>query len=207
MTSPTPQTKWRFEADYLQGCNCDYGCPCEFEAPPTRGYCEGLGAWHIIKGHHGDLALDGLALAFVARWPKAIHQGNGTAALFFDERADQRQRDALVRIASGQEGGMPFELIVQTFTKVLPPQFVPIHFDLRGRDSRVTIGKVAGIALEPIKNPVTGSPETVRVNHETGFIFKNAEAVSAKECRAEVEELTFTWPDKAGFFARIQYGN
>ena len=34
--------KWSLEADYLQGCNCDYGCPCEFEAPPTEGLCEGL---------------------------------------------------------------------------------------------------------------------------------------------------------------------
>ena len=41
----TTQVKWTMEADYLQACNCDYGCPCEFEAPPTQGYCEGIGAW------------------------------------------------------------------------------------------------------------------------------------------------------------------
>ena len=29
------KVKWTMEADYLQACNCDYGCPCEFQAPPT----------------------------------------------------------------------------------------------------------------------------------------------------------------------------
>ena len=40
-------TKWRMNAEYLQACNCDYGCPCEFQAPPTQGHCDGIGAWRI----------------------------------------------------------------------------------------------------------------------------------------------------------------
>src|SRR5712691_2788879 len=31
------QVKWTIEADCLLACNCDYGCPCEFDAPPTQG--------------------------------------------------------------------------------------------------------------------------------------------------------------------------
>ena len=57
-----PATKWFIEADYIQACNCDYGCPCEFEAPPTMGFCQGMGAWRINKGKYGDVTLDGLAL-------------------------------------------------------------------------------------------------------------------------------------------------
>lgn len=52
--------KWSMEADYLQACNGDYGCPCEFEAPPTMGFCEGIGAWRINQSRYGDTALDGL---------------------------------------------------------------------------------------------------------------------------------------------------
>ncbi len=58
------QVKWTMEADYLQACNCDYGCPCEFDAPPTQGFCEGVGAWRINRGRYGDVALDGLGLEF-----------------------------------------------------------------------------------------------------------------------------------------------
>jgi hypothetical protein len=195
------------EAEYLQACNCDYGCPCEFSAPPTLGYCDGTGAWRISKGNFGEIALDGLAVAFAAHWPKAIHEGNGTLALFIDERADARQREALLTICSGQAGGLPFEILAATFSQVLEPIFTAIDFELNGRDSLVRVGEALNIALEPIKNPVTREPESVRVEHATGFIFKSAEAVSGKVCRVDVPGLTFSWPDKAGFVTRVTYSN
>src|SRR4051812_5526651 len=113
------KTNWTLEADFIQACNCDYGCPCEFSAPPTRGFCEGTGAWRIVKGRYGDLNLDGIGVAFAAHWPKAIHEGGGTLALFIDEHATQEQRDAILMICSGQAGGLPFEILAQTFSKVL----------------------------------------------------------------------------------------
>ena len=203
----TLPTKWGFEADFLQACNCDYGCPCEFSAPPTRGFCEGTGAWRVIKGQFGAVPLDGLCVAFAARWPKAIHEGNGTLALFIDERASAAQREALLTICSGQAGGLPFEILATTITTVLDPVFAPVHFHLDGRNSSVRIGDALNVALEPIKNPMTGEPESVRVVHATGFIFKDAEAVSGKECRVSVPGLSFSWPDKAGFVTRVTYGN
>jgi hypothetical protein len=201
------KTKWSLEADFLQACNCDYGCPCEFSAPPTKGFCEGIGAWKISRGAYGDVPLDGLGVGFAAHWPKAIHEGNGTVCLFFDERANPRQREALLNICSGKDGGMPFEIIVTTFSKMLDPQFVPFQFNFNGRNSSVQIGKAVSVAVEPIKNPVTGQPESVRIEHSTGFIFKDAECVSAKECRVTAGELNFSWPNKAGFVTKIKYAN
>ena len=201
------KVKWAIDADYLQGCNCDYGCPCEFEAPPTMGYCEGLGAWRINTGRYGEVALDGLAFGFAARWPGPLHKGNGTAALFFDERANPAQREALMQIASGQAGGLPFEIIAATLSKVLEPQYVPFAFTINGKESRVSMGTSAAIAFEPVKNPMTGAPEGLRVEHETGFLFKSAEVVSAKTCQASIGELRFSYPGKAGFIAKVKYAN
>jgi hypothetical protein len=201
------KTKWIIEADYLQACNCDYGCPCEFSAPPTLGFCEGMGAWRINKGSYGDVKLDGLGFAFAARWPKAIHEGNGTVQLFFDERANPQQRDALLQIASGQQGGLPFEIIVTTFSKIQEPMFVPLQFNLNGRNSSVRVGSSMDVATEPIKNPVTGEAESVSINHGTGFIFQQAECVSARELRVSVGELNFSWPNKAAFVTQIKYNN
>ena len=201
------KTKWSLEADFIQACNCDYGCPCEFSAPPTKGFCEGMGAWKISRGAYGDVPLDGLGVGFAAHWPKAIHEGNGTVCLFFDERANPRQREALLNICSGKDGGMPFEIIVTTFSKILDPQYAPFQFNFNGRNSSVQIGKAVSVAVEPIKNPVTGQPESVRLEHATGFIFKDAECVSAKECRVSAGELNFSWPNKAGFVTKIKYAN
>lgn len=201
------KVKWTIEADYFQTCNCDYGCPCEFEAPPTQGWCEGAGAYRITTGNYGDVSLEGLGLAWAAKWPGAIHLGDGTVAIFIDERASQQQRDALIQIASGQAGGLPFEILATTFSKALEPQFVPFQFDLKGKDSSVKVGNAISMAFEPVKNPVTGEPEGIRVVHESGFIFKEAEVVSAKEGRVSFSELDFSWPDKAGFVCQINYGN
>jgi hypothetical protein len=199
--------KWSFQADYLQACNCDYGCPCEFSAPPTLGFCEGAGAWRIGSGKYGDVRLDGLGLGFAARWPKAIHEGNGTACIFVDEKADATQRDALIKIASGQAGGLPFEILATTFSKLLDPVFVPFHFSMNGSKSRVKVGEHLNVALGPILNPVTKEPESVFVKHGTGFVFKDAECLSADEMTVVVGDLNFEWPRKAGFITRVQYGN
>lgn len=200
-------TKWFFEADYLQACNCEYGCPCEFQAPPSPGFCAGVGAWKINRGKFGDVPLDGLALGFAAHWPAAIHLGNGTGSLLFDERANQSQRDALLQIATGQVGGMPFEILVTTLSNVLPPQYTAFAFHLDGKNSSASAGSLMRIATEPVKNPVTGDPEGVRVEHETGFIFKSAEVVSGKVCESNIDGLRFTYPNKAAFIASIRYGN
>jgi hypothetical protein len=199
--------KWFFDANYLQACNCDYGCPCEFSAPPTGGFCEGVGVWQIERGNYDNLSLDGLGLAFAAKWPEAIHKGNGTVLLFVDERANEQQRVALLDIGSGQAGGLPFEILATTFTTIMEPRFVPFDVRIDGLRSTARLGDDFRIALESIKNPVTGEPEQVSVNHGTGFIFKEAECASAREGSVAVEGMKFSYPDKAGFVARIHYGN
>jgi len=201
-------TKWNFEADYLQACSCDFGCPCEFEAPPSRGFCEGVGAWHIIKGKYGDVPLDGLGLGFSIRTPGPMHKGNGTGAIFIDEKANQAQRDALTQIGTGKAGGLPYEIFPVIISNLLPPQYVRFEFNFNGRHSTARIGNAVTIAMEPIKNPVSGEPESIRVEHATGFIFKSAEVVAARECKSSAGGvLTFDWPNQAGFVTRVQYGN
>ena len=206
MTTKTG-VKWFLEADFLQACNCDYGCPCEFSAPPTLGYCEGMGAWRISRGKYGDVPLDGLGLAFAAHWPKAIHEGNGTVCLLFDERANPAQREALFQIASGQAGGLPFEIVAATFSKVLEPRYVPFQFHFDGLNSSVNVGDAVVVSLAPIRNPVTGEPESVRVEHSTGLVFKSADCASAEEMRVSAGGLNFSWPKKAGFVTKVSYAN
>src|SRR5437879_5384087 len=141
------KVKWSLEADYLQACNCDYGCPCEFEAPPTMGFCQGLGVYRINKGNYGDVRLDGLGMAWVVSFPKAMHQGNGTGGYIIDERANPQQREALNMILSGKAGGMPFELFPQLLTKMMDPQFAAITIDLKGRNSSAKVGQAMGLAV------------------------------------------------------------
>jgi len=104
-------------------------------------------------------------------------------------------------------GGLPFEILATTFSKILEPQFVNLVFKFNGAASSVKMGEAAAAALGPIRNPVTQEPETVRVDHATGFIFQKAECLSADEMRVSVGELKFSWPKKAAFLSQVKYGN
>ena len=52
-------TPWEIQADEFVTCNCNYGCPCQFNAPPTYGDCQAVAGFKIKKGHFGDVSLDG----------------------------------------------------------------------------------------------------------------------------------------------------
>ena len=80
---------WSLKGSILGDCNCDWGCPCNFNARPSRGHCEGGWIWAIGKGHVDNIPLDGLGLGLFADWPKAIHEGGGRAVCYIDERADE----------------------------------------------------------------------------------------------------------------------
>src|SRR5438034_1374458 len=43
MTEP----KWKLKVEQLMACNCNWGCPCSFDAPPTYGKCETALAYRI----------------------------------------------------------------------------------------------------------------------------------------------------------------
>src|SRR5919109_2024540 len=100
---------WHMKADYVETCNCDFGCPCNFNGFPTYGYCRALILYHIQSGNFGDVKLDGLEAIVAVSWPKAIHEGNGSFQLVFTKTADQNQRQALVNIFTGKaKGDGPF---------------------------------------------------------------------------------------------------
>ena len=128
-----------------------------------------------------------LAWALPPAGQKAIHEGNGTVCILVDEKANPAQRAALLSIASGEAGGLPFEIISATFSKVLDPRFVSFQFEVEGRNGRVQMGDVVTASFAPIKNPVTGEPESVRVQHGTGFILKKPNVFPPRKCGSTPE--------------------
>ena len=55
--------EWEIRGREFGNCNCDYSCPCQFNALPTNGHCRGLGVYDIEQGVHGPTRLDGLRAA------------------------------------------------------------------------------------------------------------------------------------------------
>lgn len=174
---------WRLEGEWMKNCNCAFGCPCDFNASPTQGYCKGLFAMRIAKGHFEGTRLDGLCFAITVDFPGALHEGNGTIQPIIDERATPEQRQALFDIFSGKHSaeGTLFQIVSLIVTKILDPVFAPFEFsfDKDGRTARLVARGVLETDVEPIKNPVTGTPHRIQVVMPEGFEHRAAEIASA----------------------------
>jgi len=170
---------WELEGTVLIACNCDYGCPCNFNARPTHGNCEGGWTWHVDRGRYGDVPLAGITFCVFVQWPGAIHEGNGEALILVDERADQAQREAVGTLVGGDVGG-PWGILGWTWPTVHGPLAVPFELELAGLDSRLRVGEHVELELEPIRNPVTGAEVHPGAVLPEGLIVKRAEFGSSK---------------------------
>ena len=168
-------TDWYIEGPWFKNCNCDPGCPCDFNQYPTHDHCEGAVAMRIDKGNLGDVDLSGLCFAAIVRWPGAMHEGNGEVLPIVDERADDRQREALLQIMSGQVGDTLFEIVAYVCPKVHEPQFVPFEFefDLDARKGRVKAGDVFETESDTLRGIDPPDPYRVLVRIPNGFEYTN----------------------------------
>jgi hypothetical protein len=174
---------WSIKGTHFVNCNCDYGCPCQYNALPTTGDCRAVVAWQIDEGHHGDVKLDGLRAVNTYAWPGPIHKGNGEMQSIIDKRANDQQRQALIAILQG-EGAAPATIMLQIYramcSKVHTPLFEPIELDadVAKRTARLKIPGIIETVVEPIKNPVTGAEHRARIDLPMGKEFHLAEVAS-----------------------------
>ncbi len=198
---------WSTKGTVLITCNCDWGCPCQFNARPTHGDCKAAVAGRIEEGHFGDVRLDGLCWVCLLAWPGAIHEGNGEAQVIIDERADERQREALLTILSGQEtepGATVFNVFAQTFATVHEPLFKPIDFeaDVAARTGRIAVPGVVEARGEPLRNPATGEPHRARIVLPEGFEYHEAE-VGSSTAKVSADPMAFDWANTHAHFATV----
>jgi hypothetical protein len=177
-------TPWEIKGRELVNCTCEYGCNCQFNALPDKGHCHAVAGIHIDKGHYGSTRLDGLKIAAIFKWPGAIHEGNGEAIAFVDKKADAKQREALLKIMTGQDTdpfATMFAVYASTVTKMNEPVFtdIDLQIDVDGRRGRVVVEGYIETVGEPIRNKVTGKESRAQIVLPEGFEYAVAEIGSA----------------------------
>lgn len=205
----TSDAIWVLKAREFANCNCDFGCPCQFNGRPTQGNCRAVIGLQIEEGKHRATRLDGLKAVFVAAWPGAIHEGHGEVLVIIDERATEAQREALLRIFSGQDtdpGASVWQVFSTTFEKFYDPIFAPIDItiDVDARRASLRVPDVVDARCQPILNPITGAEHRVRIDMPSGFEFTFAEvgrgwaksngavAADLNETHAHLADLTMS---------------
>ena len=175
---------WEFKGRELINCSCDYGCNCQFTGLPDKGHCHAVAAIQIDEGHYGETPLGGLRIGAIFKWPGPIHEGHGEAIAFVDERADPAQRDALLKIMTGQDTdpmATMFAVFASTVETMHPPVFADIQFevDIDSRRGRMRIDDYVEMSGEPLRNNVTGEETRAQIRLPAGFEYEIADVGSA----------------------------
>ena len=174
---------WRIEGPYMKNCNCDPGCPCDFNANPTHGKCEGMAAMIVEKGHFDDVKLDGAKWAFKYWWPGALHEGHGAGQPILDAAMSPEQMQALGAILSGENGGTFFGILAEIIDTFHDPVIadIDIAIDVEARRARCTVDGVLETVTEPIQS--FGEEVTdysIQIKIPGGFEYDEAEIAMAK---------------------------
>jgi hypothetical protein len=192
-TSDLPQ--WKLSGDWFDVCKCSIPCPCEFAQAPTYGDCEVVLAYHIkreimIKQHLMDILAMGYFKGNIWAGETKVSIG-----LFFDEKANPQQREALQMIFSGKAGGFMAEF-AKLFGDVRGTEFAPIKFEVSDDLSRWSAeipGKVVAKA-EALSGPMTPPGKRVQTinapGSETG---PGTTATWGKAITNEVDAMGFKW--------------
>lgn len=198
---------WTMKGSLLGACNCNWGCPCNFDAPPTYGHCEGMYIWVVCEGRYGDISLDGVVFGWGGRSPGPLHEGHGTAVVAIDETATPEQREAILTITRSGEAGLPFDIFSSITETWLDPLITPIEVDLNGINSKVEMGggDVFRLELSRIPNPVTGEDEELYLDKPTGFTSTRAELGSSVVDRFTYDLLTWDSANKYGEYSEFEY--
>jgi hypothetical protein len=204
MPGNTPQ--WQMEAEYIQSCNCAYGCPCNFNSLPTYGNCEALIAYHIRKGHFEDTQLDDVSFAWGLWWPGAIHLGDGIGKLYVDRKASPEHEKALEAITSGKYGGGVFTVFPSTFKSTLPTQITNISFHYDRYDAWFTVEGAGEVRSQHIVNPVTGDQFEGEVVLHTGIAFKRG-TVTSVDWNWTSGDLSLKHEKKNGHMSIVSFSN
>lgn len=194
---------WHLEGDYFEACNCEAACPCVWFNAPSEGDCKLLVAWHVERGRCEDVALDGLNVVLACFAPGHMKDGNWQAALYVDERANDAQTDALVRIFSGQAGGHP-AVLASFVGAVLGVKRVPMTYEVLGKERRLVLADLAEMHIRAIdgiaggESTITNPPLCVVASHPS---------VVAKSETYRYRDYGFNWEfsGRNGFFSPFEY--
>jgi hypothetical protein len=189
----------------LGACNCDWGCPCNFEARPTNGFCDGGYVWHVETGRSDGVSLAGLTFGWFGHAPGAVHEGNITSLLCVDDRANDEQRQALEKLVVKTPDAVPFGIFMSLTSNFLGVRYGRVETRFDGVRSRVRFDDVYEVELTPIKNPVTGEDEPATLLKPKGFTSKRQELCTTNKMRLAAGGLAFEHPNKYGEYSLFEY--
>jgi len=198
---------WNLDGEYFENCSCEILCPCitsSMAGPADYERCRAPLIMHIDKGEKDGVQLDGLNAILVIDTPQVMADGGWRVAVYIDERANERQRDALGEILYGAAGGPPAALM-PLLGEMLGVKFVPITYESENGHKRAEVPGIMEFEVEPVTNPQTGEVISVtNTTHPMGADLPIAKGVKGRFSDSDYG-LSFDNTGKNGHFREFSW--
>lgn len=170
---------WEIRGALTEACTCAVPCSCNFGAGPSpHSYCYPFYSYHIREGHYQDIKLDGLHFGAADL--------NGGRTLFIDERADERQREALRLIITRVIIRVPAEEAAAKAAELAPRiRYTRVEQDYDERRNHLEVAGLGEFSADYIMGLDKSQPIVVR-NNTTWRVRDSIKArTSAYQVKAE----------------------
>lgn len=187
---------WHISGEYMETCNCAFLCPCissNLAARPTEGDCKAAIAMRIDEGEKDGVQLGGLSFLVMLQSQGPMAAGNMTVGLIVDERADDRQAEAIGAIASGQAGG-PMAALAPLVGRMAGMERSPIRFEIDGLKRSARAGERVDQACEGV--PGADPQEAICLDNTTHPV--NRRLYLGKATRSRFSAFGIDWDDSTG---------
>jgi len=197
---------WRIEGEYFESCNCELLCPCllsHAQVPPTEGHCDVVLAIHIAKGACGGVDLSGLNAVQALTTPGPMAQGNGTLAVYIDDRTNDARHAALEAIFTGKAGGPP-SIITGMTARRLPTKTAAISFSSDGKVYKLSMAGISDVTVEGVAGAGNQVVWLDNVAHPFSHRLAAAKGTSS---HYKDHSLSFENSGRNGHFSPINWSN
>lgn len=188
---------WHIKGRYMETCNCEFICPCigtNLTATPSEGDCKAAIAMQIDEGEKDGVKLDGLSFIVLLYAPGPMIDGNIKVGLIIDDKADDKQTEAIAAIASGAEGG-PMGALAPLVGEMAGVEKAPVRIAFDGMNASASAGSMLDQAIEGVpSHSVEGEPIYLEnVAHPV-----NTKLALATASKSHFNAFGITWDDTTG---------
>jgi len=173
---------YRLDGTYFENCNCEVACPCSasnLALPASYERCHLLRTFHVDAGEVDGVDVAGTTASVLIDSPKQMSDGGWKVGLLVDEDTSQEQRDALVSVFSGAQGG-PADMFALLVGEVMGVEHVPMEYQDEGRRHSLRVGDAVDVEIEDFAG-AEGSVMTLNgAAHPVGTTITLAQATRAR---------------------------
>ena len=141
-----------------------YRNPCRLRRSPTEGVCDVALLFHIDEGSYESTALDDLNVALAVHTPGPMADGNWSVAAYIDERANEKQTEALGAIFTGAAGG-PMAHFAPLIATNLGVKKAPITYRVTGKTRSAEIPGILHMSVDPLPTAHPSGEMWANVGH------------------------------------------